>query len=72
MVTVHRLDGGQPYAVEVRPDAGVVASASAEPGVVEIRFTDSSPTTLTLILSVEVARQLFGQPVGSLSPSVVP
>lgn len=67
MVTVHRLSG-QPYAVEIRPDATVTARASAEPGVVEIMFTDSSPVSVTLVLPAEVAEQLFNRPIGSLPP----
>jgi hypothetical protein len=68
MVTVHRLAGGQPYAIEVRPDATVKTWVSAENDVAEIVFADGSMVPCTLILPGDVARQVFGQEFSSLRP----
>ncbi|HEX3781520.1 MAG TPA: hypothetical protein VHX38_17810 [Pseudonocardiaceae bacterium] len=68
MVIVHRLAGGQPYAIEVRPDATVRTWVSAENNVAEIVFADSSMVSCTLILPADVARQVFGQELSSLRP----
>lgn len=62
MVTVHRFPGGQPYAVEIRPDATVTVTTSLDGDVVTVRLRDSSEVPCSLILPGEVARQVFGNP----------
>lgn len=63
MIVIHRMPGGQPFAVEIRPNATATASRSIEDRVTSIRIKERRRTPLTIVLPEEVADQVFGPPV---------
>ena len=63
MIVIHRMPGGQPFAVEIRPNATATASRSIQDGITSIRIKERRRTPLTIVLPEEVADQIFGPPV---------
>jgi len=61
VVIVHRFAGGQPFAIEVRPDAVVATRLTDDSGLAEITFAEGRNVPVTLILPGDVARQVSVQ-----------